>query len=397
MRVTNDTLRNAFLSALESAQQRLLQTQAQVTTGRRINAPSEDPLAAARIGELGAAVAQLEQYRTNGATARSRLALGEEALASVINNLQRVRELAVQANNATMSNGDRLAIAAELRERLEGVVAVANSTDASGKYLFAGFSETTLPFVHTGGTVAYNGDEGRRSLQIGAERSVAVNDSGSAVFENVSNGNGTFTLAAGTANVGTGVLGAGSVVAAGAYVRDGYTITFVTTSDYEVRDSGGTLVTTGTYAPGQAVTFPGVSIELTGEPAVGDTFDVAPSGRQSVFTTLANLINVLETPVTDAASRALSNNQVGQLLLDIDQGVNHVIERRADIGSRQRAIDDELAMNEGFSVQLAETLSEIRDLDYAEALSRLTQQLFGLEAAQQTYARTQGLSLFRYL
>jgi flagellar hook-associated protein 3 FlgL len=62
-----------------------------------------------------------------------------------------------------------------------------------------------------------------------------------------------------------------------------------------------------------------------------------------------------------------------------------------------RALDQETSLNEGFTVQLTETLAEIRDLDYAEALSLLSQQLFGLEAAQQTFARVQGLSLFRFL
>jgi flagellar hook-associated protein 3 FlgL len=109
------------------------------------------------------------------------------------------------------------------------------------------------------------------------------------------------------------------------------------------------------------------------------------------------LISALERPLGDNAGRARLHNEVGQALLDVDQATSHMISARADIGSRVRALDDEAALGEGFELQLAQTLSSIRDLDYAEALSRLSQQLFGLEAAQQAFARTQGLSLFRYL
>src|SRR5690606_38796697 len=180
MRVTNDTLRTAFPNAIEGAQRRLLQTQTQVTTGRRVNVPSDDPFAAARIAEIGASLGELDQYQTNATLARNRLGFEEEALSGIVDNLQRVRELAVQANNAPLADGDRRAIAAELHERLDALLDVANSVDSSGQYLFAGYKENTRPFALIGGTVTYAGDEGERLLQVGAERLVPVNHSGSA-------------------------------------------------------------------------------------------------------------------------------------------------------------------------------------------------------------------------
>jgi flagellar hook-associated protein 3 FlgL len=62
-----------------------------------------------------------------------------------------------------------------------------------------------------------------------------------------------------------------------------------------------------------------------------------------------------------------------------------------------RALDQQEGLNADFALHLETTLSSVRDLDYAEAMSRLSQELFGLDAAQQTYARVQNLSLFRYL
>ncbi len=397
MRVTNDTLRMVFLNALETAQRRMAKTQDQVSTGQRVNAPSDDPLAAARIGELDASLSRLDQYQANGVIAKNQLGLEEETLASVIDNLQRVRELAVQANNSTLDDNNRAAIAAELRQRFDSVLALANTTDASGRYLFAGTSETTTPFSNTAGGVVYNGDYRQRSLQVSDERVIAVNDSGAEVFQRVPDGNGTFALQVGAGNTGTGVLGAGTVVDPTAYVADTYTITFSSATDYEVRDSGGALVANGTFASGQSIAFRGLDIPISGQPAAGDTFVASPSGSQDVFSTLDSLITALETPVGDPASKAALHNQVGQALVDLDQATGHVIEARAQIGARLRAIDQEASLNEGFTVQLSQTLSQVRDLDYAKAISMLQQQLFGLDVAQKTFAQTQGLSLFRYL
>jgi flagellar hook-associated protein 3 FlgL len=398
MRVANDTLRNVFLNALEVAQRRIVETQQQVSTGRRVNTPSDDPVAAARIAGLDASLKRLDQYRSNATIARNQLGLEEESLAAAIDNLQRVSELAVQGNNATLSDSDRSAIAAELRQRRASLVGIANITDAEGKYLFGGYSESTRPFTEgTGGAIAYNGDQGQRSLQITDTRFVAINDSGARVFQDISTGNGTFSLDAGAGNTGTGVLGAGTVVNPAAWVRDTYTITFPTPTTYEVHDAASALVASGAYTSGQSIAFRGIDVPITGSPAAGDTFTVAPSGRRDVFATLDSLIAALETPAAGDAAKAQLHNSVGQLLADVDKATGHIIDARSEIGSRVRALDDEASLGEDFSAQLTQTLSDLRDLDYAEALSRLSQQMFGLDAAQKAYAQTQNLSLFRYL
>lgn len=398
MRITNDTLRQVFLNALEQAQQRVADTQTQVSTGRRVNQPSDDPLASARIGELESSLTRLEQYQSNVDVGRNRLGLEEQVVADVVNSLQRVRELAVQANNETQGSIEsRRIIAVELRERFDGLVALANSVDSAGRYLFAGFSENTQPFVRSGGSVTYNGDQGQRSVQVSENRFVAVNDPGSEVFQRAPNGNGTFALSANPANTGTGIMGAGTLFDPATYVPDTYTVTFLTPADYEVRDSGGGLVLAGTYADGDAISFLGIEIDLNGLPAAGDAFVAAPSTSQDLFTTVDTLITALESGGNSDAARALIHNQVGQSLVDIDQAIGSLLEVRAEIGGRLRALDEEAALNGGFALQLTGTLSDLRDLDYAEAVSRLSQQLVGLEATQQTYARLQGLSLFRYL
>jgi flagellar hook-associated protein 3 FlgL len=124
---------------------------------------------------------------------------------------------------------------------------------------------------------------------------------------------------------------------------------------------------------------------------------VAPAAQRDVFATLDRLIAALDVPANTPAGRAQLHSNVGQRLADLDQALTHIIEQRGEIGARVRALDQQEALNADFTVHLKTTLSSVRDLDYAEALSRLSQELFGLDAAQQAFARAQNLSLFRYL
>jgi len=400
MRVTSDSLRATFLAVLERANRHLLKTQTQIGTGRRINVPSDDSFAAARITEIDAGLSRLAQLRDNGIIARNRLSLEETVLADVVDNLQRIRELTLQANSATLGNGERAGIAAEIRERFDGVLALANSVDGNGRHLFAGYSESTQPFVVAGdGSVQYRGDSGQRFVEINDERRVAINDSGDAVFQRIPSGNGKFSVAADPGNTGTGVLGAGTVVDPVAWAADTgvYRIVFVTPTSYEVRDAADNPIAAGDHAPGGSIEFLGIGVVLNGSPETGDTFTVEPSTDRDVFTTLSTLLGRLETPVAGEADRAALHNTLGQTLVDLDRAIDHMIDLRAGIGARLRAVDDEAASTEAFEIQMTRELSDLRDLDYAEAISLLSQQLLQIDAAQKAFSRTQNLSLFRFL
>src|SRR5688572_22188685 len=177
MRVTNDTMRSAFLAALDDARRRVIDTQRQVSTGLRVNSPSDDPVAAARIAQVDSSLTRLDQYHANSLFARNQLGLEEEALSEAIGNLQRIRELTLQANNASTSIADRALIAAEIEEHRGALLAIANTTDVDGRYLFGGYRESGTPFtVGADGSVSYNGDQGQRTLQISDSRFVAIND-----------------------------------------------------------------------------------------------------------------------------------------------------------------------------------------------------------------------------
>jgi flagellar hook-associated protein 3 FlgL len=386
MRVSNDTLRSAFLAALDDARRRVLDTQEKVSTGLRVNSPSDDPVAAARVAHLDASLTRLDQYQSNATFARNQLGLEEESLNDAIANLQRIRELTLQANNSTASDADRDIIAAEIRQHRDALLALANTTDVDGRHLFGGYREAAAPFtIGAGGAVTYNGDQGHRTLQISDSRFVAINDSGADVFQRIEEGNGTFVLGVNPANSGTGTLGSGEVVNPAAWVPDTYTIRFLTPTSYEVRNAANALITTGAFtAPGQTLAFGGIEVRIDGDPAAADTFSVTPSAYRDVFSSLDGLIAAIEAPTGTPAGRAQVHSNIGQRLVDIDGALAHII-------------DQQEALNADFTVHLKSTLSAVRDLDYADALSRLSQELFGLDAAQQAFARAQNLSLFKYI
>jgi flagellar hook-associated protein 3 FlgL len=106
---------------------------------------------------------------------------------------------------------------------------------------------------------------------------------------------------------------------------------------------------------------------------------------------------VLEASAGTDAERARLDTDLGGVLSDIDQAFERVLEVRARLGTRLNVVDSERSRQDGLRVQTESALSELRDLDYAEATARLQTQLATYQASQQAFARVQGLSLFDYL
>src|SRR5260370_14198849 len=208
---------------------------------------------------------------------------------------------------------------------------------------------------------------------------------------------GFFTATAGAGKPGGGVLGATTVVTPAAYDGGTYAINFTAANTYEVRDSSNVLVTSGSYTSGQQITFRGVQVTLTGQPATGDTFSVAPSTNQSLFTTVQNLATALRTTTGSTASQAKLNNLVNAAINNIDQALNHTSSVRADIGGRLNSITTQLSVSGAQQIQLKTSISSLQSLDYASAITKLDEQNTTMSAAMQAYTLTQGLSLFKFL
>lgn len=400
MRVSTTQIFQQGISAILSQQAQLNKTQQQLATGQRVLSPADDPVAALQVLDISEDLERIEQYQRNANLAEGQLALEESTLGNVGTLIQRVRELVVQANNASQGPDTRAGIATEIAGRIDELRSLANTRDANGEYIFAGFQAQTEPFSVQGGATVFNGDTGQRFLQLGASTQIAVRDSGAEVFMRVPSGNGTYSMAADAGNAGTAVAGEGTVD--GSFVRDSYSINFIqaTPTDpvtYEVVDSGAAVIATGAYQAGEVITFAGASIRFDGEPANGDTFAVAPSANQDIFTTLQGIVDVLDNTSGAPAAIAQLNTAMGQALENLDQALGNVLEVRADVGVRQQQVASQMEINDSFNLQLQETLSDVQDLDYAEAISRFNLELTALQAAQQAYVQMQGLSLLNYL
>jgi flagellar hook-associated protein 3 FlgL len=399
MRISTQSFFGSALAAMQDQQAILSRTQNQVATGKRVNTPADDPIAAVHILELERAQLESDQYAKNGELARSRLNLEEQALADVGTSLLRVRELTLQAaNTATLSDADRRSIATELTMRRQELQDIANRKDGAGEYLFSGFASLTQPFQSSAaGTTTYAGDQGARLLQVGPSQRVADGHSGFDVFVDIPSGNGVFSTGASAANTGSGVIDVGSVVNRAAWVADDYTLSFTSASNWQVLDGGGTVVTSGTYTSGSSISFNGVQVSVSGAPAAGDTFAVSASSSQDVFAMMDSLISALQQPAMTPAEQAKLRTSIGGTLQQLDQSTDHLLGVRAQVGARLSLLDGAESARGDLNVDIAGSLADLRDLDYAEALTRMNQQLIGLQAAQQSYMKIAGLTLFNYL
>lgn len=400
MRISSAQIYQLAVQAMLDQQARLSKTQNQIATGKRVQLPSDDPVAAVQINNLAQAQSQNSQFTKNSSAATGRLQLEEQALSDSTTVVQRVRELLVQANNATLSDSDRNSIATELKSREAELLSIANRKDAAGEFLFAGLSGGTQPFVRgASGAVQYRGDDGARAIQVDAALSVQDSDPGSHVYMDVPAGNGTFTVAASGTNTGNGVLDSGSVVNAASWVPDNYTVSFAAGGAWTVTDSLGNTVNTGTYtgAAGSVIDFRGVQVGITGTPAAGDSFTIGKAGTQDMFSTLDGVITALQRGASTDATRAQFNTAMNASLQQVDQAADRLTTTRSQVGARLSMLDDTDGARANALGDLQAESGKLTDLDYASAVSQMSQQLLGLQAAQQAYSSTAKLSLFNYL
>jgi len=397
MRVSTKSLQLQWLADVYRRQAEIARVQKQVTSGLRISTAADDPAGAGQVVSLKQGLDRLENYSANGEAVRRRLALEENALDKFGDALSRVRELAVQAGGGVQNTDTRVAIATEVRELLATMVDIANSQDGEGRYLFGGTGAGGEPVSIANDVATYNGDDGARLQRVGDSRSIREGDPGSEVFFAIRNGNGTFYVMDGASNTGTGVFTNATVTNPAAWVAQDYTIQFTAPDAYAVTDAGGSTIATGTWSAGQAVQFQGASVTIDGAPATGDTFRVRPAINRSVFQTMTRLISGLEAESTSAVGRADFQNMLNATLLNLDQVERHISNVRSSVGARLNAVDDQKSNNEELALQLQSTLSTVRDVDLAGAISDLETELTGLEAAQKVFAQTRGLSLFDLL
>jgi flagellar hook-associated protein 3 FlgL len=400
MRISTAEFTAQAILAIDNQSSALQTTQNQLSTGLAVQTAADNPVAASQIVQLSQQQAELTQYGTNLQSTQTRLTLEESSLSTATTNLQSIRDLAVQAGDATLNDSNRAQIATQIQTQIQALLGTANTKDSNGEYLFSGYATQTQPFAaDSSGNVSYQGDAGNRLIQISADQSVADSDTGASAFMNVAAGNGTFTTSANAANTGSGIIDSGSVVDSAQWLPDNYTLTFTSPTSYQIVDNttGTTVVPNGTYTSGTAIQFQGVKVSVSGAPAAGDSFAVAPSANQSMFATLTQLSTALSQPADTAAAKAQLATSLGNVLTNIDQDINHLSTVAASVGGRLNMLTAQSTTNTATSTALTTQQSSLQDVDYAKATTTLSQQMVGLQAAEQSYAAISQLSLFKYL
>ena len=396
MRVTQSLSQTQFLAAINTLESNINQTQNQMGSGLQFTTAAQNPTAAGSVNNFNQALAQSQQYGTNATSAQTNLNTEDNALSQVQTQLQALRTLALEANSGTLTNSNRSAIATQAAQIQNSLLALANTQNGNGEYIFGGFAAQTQPFTLSATGAAYNGDQGQRQVQIAAGQTVADGDNGDTVFNQIKTGNGTFAVAATASNSGSGIVGATTVSNPAAYDGGTYAITFTAPGTYQVT-KGGAPVTTGTYTDGGTIAFNGVQVTLSGTPATGDSFTLAPSTNQSLFTTVQNLVSALQTGVSTPASSTSLNNSINAAINNIDQALSQSSNVRATIGGRLNSITTQQSVATSQQTQLQQSISNLQSLDFASAITTLDQQNTTLSAALQAFNLTQGLSLFKFL
>jgi flagellar hook-associated protein 3 FlgL len=398
MRVSTAQIFNSGINAINRNQGEMAHTQEQLATGRRIVRPSDDPAGSLQALKIRERMDAVDQYSRNANLAQSKLQYEETVLTNMGEALQRVRELTLQGMNASQTDESRAVIAREVRLIGEALLDSANTRDANGEYLFAGTRSASTPFVRNGqGEIEYLGNGAVREVALSPDRKLPIGHSGHMLSE-IPRGNGFFVATPDASNTGTARVTASEVLNPTQIDGESYSIHFIDADTYEILDSDGDpLGPEQSYTPGQAIDIGGRRVLIEGTPEAGDSISVEPAGTQSLFATIDQLISALEMPRSGSAEMAEFRSEADLALLNIDQAMDQLLSARTEVGGRLNTIDAQGLVNEDQNLQMKTMLSEIEDLDYAEAISRFTLQQVALQAAQQTYVQLSRNSLFDYL
>lgn len=412
MRVSTLQTYHLGVNAILDNQAQVQKTQQQISSGRRVLTPADDPVAATKILQLRQEIAQRKQYEQNMNAADNRLKLEDSTLGSVSKYITRIRELTIKAGDASYTQKDRKAIAMELSQIQKALADLFNTRDANDEYIFAGFKGTEPPYVQNrSGRYEFKGDEGQRLLTINTSTTVATGDSGKLIFEDIKSAKNTFFMHQSSKNKGDARVSAGFVTNQEKFdelKHDNLIITFNPETDvtppgrnYTIRRASDNRVVEGLknmpYTDGKGIDALGINFAVYGDPKPGDRFIAKSSSKQSISDTLSRLIDGLNR----LGDTPKDNKTLATLLADTNKNTVNaqasVSEARSQVGARLNVVQRNRDLSADIKLVNKGVLSKLSDVDFAEAVSKLTLQVTLLEAAQKSYGTISRLSLFNEL
>ncbi len=398
MRVSTASRFDATIDSLQRRQASLSQVQMQMASGKRVNLPSDDPTAAARVERAHIAQQRIASEQRSVDVSRGAMELAESALGQVGDVLQSARETLVASGNASYGPGERAALATQLGQLRGQLLALANQRDAAGGFTFGGQGCNSAPFLDAIGGMVYASTGGQSQVSSTEQMPTAVD--GESIWLSARSGNGVFVTAAAPANTGQAVIGAGGVSNPGALTGANYELVFADSGGgvmvYDVLMNGlPTAIVGAPYTSGSSIALDGMSLTLSGVPAAGDRFSVAASTPSlDPFDVLDRAIAVLQDA---SANKGQVSQAVSDGLRDLDAVMGHMQAARSVSGAVLLRLDSIDSRNLDRDLWAKSVQSDAQDLDMVAAVSEFQNQQTGYQAALQTYAMVQRLSLFDYI
>lgn len=404
MRIASNYMFDKSINNLQGRQEKLASTQEQLTSGKRVNYASDDPTAAARAERALAAIARTEANQRTLDASRNVMNIAETALGSAVELLQSARETMVAAGNGSYSDGERKALAIKLRDVRNQLLTIANRADGGGGYVFGGQGSSSPPFVETTTGVIFRGQSGETLASTGERMNLTV-DGELIWLQGRSSANGVFNTAPSSTNTGTGWISSGSVAAPDllpypATPSPQYSITFSVsggTTTYDVLEDGVPLAAGVPFERGKEIMIPGrgMAVAISGAPANGDSFDITEAGNNlNIFDSLDRTIESLE--LTNQQGGAVQQ-AVNTGMTRMDAALTSLLGARAEVGEQLNRMDGIESRNDGMKLAAQTEKSNAEDLDMIAAISNFQNQQTGFQAALQSYASIQKLSLFQYI
>lgn len=398
MRIATASRYDATVDSLQRRQAALTDSQDQMSSGKRVNRPSDDPTAASRAERSHIMQQRIESQRRAIQYSGNAIRLAESALGQAGAVLQSARETLVQAGNGSYNASERDSLAKQLKQLRGQLLEQANQADGNGSYTFGGQGSQNEPFLDQIGGVKFVGTGGQVQLSTSEQMPGAVD--GQSIWLGASTGNGVYVTGAAASNTGTGWIDSGGVTNPAALTGSSYSVVFADSGGgvmtFDVLNNGAPTAISGqAYSPSASITVDGMSFRITGKPADGDTFTIEPSKTGlDPFSVLDRAISVLADPGSNSGeiSQAVSSG-----MRDLDSVMGHMQAARSEAGATLLRLDSIDAREQDRDLWAKSVQSSAEDLDMVSAISDFKNKQSNYQAALQTYAMVQRMSLFDYI
>ena len=400
MRISTANSYQRTIESLQTRQSDLSRLQTQLSTGKRVQKPSDDPVSATLSETARNRMARTEADLRALSASRTSLEQAESALGDASEIIQDIRTLLVSAGNASYGPNEREDIARQLESLRERLLGVANLGNNAGRALFGGLGGSTSPFVDQYGAPTGVTFESQRGQAAAGDTSLPQALDGYSIWMRVPTGNGAFTVDLGAGNSGSVRSDVGQVTDPSAWAAGSdYAIVFAVSggvTTYTVLDGSNNPVPgqqNQPYESGKSIAFGGISLTVSGQPANGDRLAIAPAnGNTDLFQVVQDAIDAVRT-----SDNAVRLHYMAHAMSELDAGLDRVLLARGQAGEWLNRADSLESLLKGRSSDHEIEISRLEDMDLVRGISDFQLKQTGLEAALKAYAQVQQLSLFKVI